>query len=58
MDSKRFYQSKTLWVNFFALVATLAQAKWGMVISPEYQGYALVAVNLLLRAVTNKGLEA
>lgn len=57
METKPWYASKTLWVNFFAFVALVVQQATGYVVSLEIQGFALVAVNFLLRLVTKTGLS-
>jgi hypothetical protein len=56
-DTKKpWYLSKTLWVNIIAFAVLLIQVNTGFVISPEEQAAIIVLVNLILRAVTNKGL--
>lgn len=55
-DLKYFLYSKTLWANIIALVALLLQSRYGFIISIEEQAAAIVIVNVILRAVTNKGL--
>ena len=54
MDSKVWWQSKQIWVAIIAAVATAVQAKYGFVISPEYQGFILTAVMVILRAITTE----
>lgn len=54
---KKWYASKALWVGAVALVATGIQAKWGFVVSPEYQGYALSAIMIILRIITKEPVE-
>ena len=51
---KKWYASKTFWVNTLALVATVIQGFTGFVISPELQGILLTLVNIILRWVTNE----
>lgn len=53
---KKWYHSKTLWVNTIAIVAIIAQAHYGFVINPEEQVGLLAIVNLILRAVTKEPL--
>ena len=53
-QGKVWWQSKTIWVGLISLVATIAQAKWGFIIDPLYQGYALSAIMVILRLITNK----
>ena len=52
--AKPWYHSKTVWVNFIAAGALIAQANYGFLITPEIQALALTGVNLLLRAVTKE----
>lgn len=56
-EMKKFYLSKTLWVNAIALVAMLVQAEYGFVIAPSEQAAIIVVVNLILRAVTKEQIE-
>lgn len=58
VDTKKFWESKTLWVNIIAMVALVIQAKYGFIIAPEEQAAGLVLINLVLRAITKKPLEA
>jgi hypothetical protein len=54
---KKWYLSKTLWVNVVALVAIIAQGVTGKdVLAPEVQGSILAIINLILRAVTKQQL--
>lgn len=55
--TKPWYKSRTIWFNAIALVALFAQMQTGFVISPDEQGAILMVGNLILRAVTNSGLE-
>lgn len=56
-EIKKFWRSKTLWVNMIALVAMVVQAKYGFIIALEEQAAILVIANLVLRALTKEGLE-
>jgi hypothetical protein len=49
---KAWWLSKTLWVNFIALVAAILQAKFGFVLEPTTQVMILTTINLILRCVT------
>lgn len=49
---KRWYASKTIWVNVLAALCLAIQAKWGFVIDAEAQGAILIVVNLILRGMT------
>jgi hypothetical protein len=54
--AKRFWQSKTFWVNLIAAGALIYQGVTGheVVLSPEQQAIILAVVNLVLRAVTKE----
>lgn len=54
MNKKPWYTSKTLWVNFLALIASFLQLKYGIVFEPALQGVALTLINILLRVVTKE----
>ena len=53
---KRWYLSKTLWVNALALIAGILQWKYGMVIPIEAQAGVLALLNMVLRFDTNQPL--
>jgi len=55
---KSFWRSKTLWANALATVALGIQTAYGFVIPAEFQAYALIGINALLRLITKQGLEA
>ena len=52
MNSTIWWQSKTLWVAVVALIASLAQTKWGLVIDGGTQGAILCIIFILLRLDT------
>jgi hypothetical protein len=54
---KKFYLSKTLWLNAIAAVALFAQAQFGFVVSPEMQAFALMFLNMVVRIVTKEPLS-
>ena len=55
---KKWYYSKTVWVNLIAAVAVLLQSITGTeVINVEAQMGIVVVLNLILRIVTKQGLE-
>jgi hypothetical protein len=56
-EKKKWYKSKTFWVNVIAFSAMLAQTYYGFLIAPEEQAAIIVVANLVLRAVTKEGLE-
>lgn len=51
---KKWYLSKTVWLNFAALAALYLQAEFGFVFSAEYQAMALSFINLGLRKITKE----
>ena len=57
MDTKRWYTSKTLWLNLLAIVALVAQAEFGYILDVEAQAALLAVINLILRIITKKGLS-
>ena len=54
---KKWIRSKTLWINLIAIAAIILQAEYGFVVSPEIELGVLGIINLVLRAITNEGLE-
>lgn len=57
-STKKFYQSKTFWVNVIATIAIGVQTQTGFVIDPSIQAVVLSVLNTGLRLVTKQGLEA
>ena len=61
MESKSWFTSKTLWVNFIAIVAIVANSLWGVELDAEVQAALatsiLAVVNIALRFVTNKAIS-
>ncbi len=54
---KKWIKSKTLWINLIGIAAIILQCEYGFVMKPEYEGLILTAINIILRAITNEGLE-
>ena len=58
---KKWYVSKTLWVNLLAVLAA-GLATQGIDLTPEMQGttvaFVMGVVNIVLRMTTSTGLEA
>jgi len=54
---KKWYISKTVWLNILATIAIIAQAQYGFVLAPEVQGYVLTGLNFLLRLITKEKVE-
>ena len=58
MNSKRWYTSKTVWINLLLAGGILAQTLTGEAwLDAEAQGAIVVVVNLVLRLITNKPLS-
>ena len=57
MEGKKFWLSKTLWVNVLAIAALILQTYTGFVFSPEAQVSILGIINVLLRVVTKAPIE-
>jgi len=54
---KKWYLSKTLWINLVAAIALIAQLHFGFIVSPEEQLAILTLINLAVRIVTKEELE-
>ena len=54
---KKFWESKTFWVNVLALVGIVVQSQTGSEISPVIQGTILTIVNVVLRLVTKEPIN-
>jgi hypothetical protein len=53
---KKWYLSKTLWVNAIAIGAIVAQSQTGFIIAPELEIAILSLINLSLRVVTKENV--
>lgn len=59
MDGKKWWTSKTLWVNLLAVAAIILQAETGKeILDPKAQAAILGVINLILRLVTNQPLKS
>ena len=57
MEAKRWFESRTLWLNAVAVALIVAQALQGQAwIDPEYQVFAVAVLNAIMRLITNKPL--
>jgi len=54
---KRWYLSKTLWVNIIAAIAVFISAQFGYTVTAEETAVILAAINLVLRTITKEPLE-
>ena len=57
MSTKRWYTSKTLWVNLLAIAALGVQTEFGYILDAEAQAALLAIINLILRIITREGLS-
>lgn len=55
--SKKWYASKTLWVNMIFLGTYVIRHALGYTLDPEFETALLVLINMVLRAVTKEQLE-
>jgi uncharacterized membrane protein len=57
---KRWYQSRTLWINIIAIVALALNHLYGIEMDAELQSTlattVLAIINIVLRVKTNQGL--
>lgn len=57
MEVKKWYTSKTLWLNVIAIAGMIAEyLLTNQIYSPETHAIALAILNLGLRIITNTGL--
>jgi|TARA_R100000049_G_C1935840_1_gene79698 hypothetical protein len=57
VDIKKWYHSRTLWLNTLIAVGVLIQAITGMNwLDAQLQGAIIVIANVILRLVTKQGL--
>jgi hypothetical protein len=58
MTTKKWYLSKTIWVNVIALIASILQSyATNITISATDQVFLLTVLNVLLRAITHEQIE-
>ena len=58
MEAKRWFESRTLWLNAIAVALIVAQALQGQAwLDPEYQVLIVAILNAILRLITNKPLS-
>ncbi len=56
-ETKKWYKSKTIWVNLVMIIALVVQTQVGFAINAEEQIAVVAIINLGLRAITSSGLE-
>lgn len=54
---KKWYQSKTVWVNFIAIGSAFILSNYGVEIDQSTQALALAGVNVILRAITHEEIS-
>jgi hypothetical protein len=58
---KKWYTSKTLWFNFIAITAIIANALWGVELDAELQAAMattiLAIINIILRIATKEPVK-
>lgn len=57
IEKKKWFRSKTLWLNVIGIAGIILQCEYGFVIDAELEFAILGGINVLLRLITNKGLE-
>lgn len=58
MINKKWWMSKTVWLNVIALIGVMLQSMYNKEVIPvELQATILSVVNLLLRSITKTNLE-
>ena len=57
MEGKKWYLSRTIWVNLIALAALLLQTEGGIALTSEETAGILVVINLILRMITKQPLK-
>lgn len=54
---KKWYRSRTVWVNLVMLVGSFLATEAGIVLEPEETAAIITFVNLILRIITKQPLE-
>ena len=61
MESKKFWKSKTLWVNLVAVIAIVLNSIYGIELDAETQAAlatgVLAIINIILRMFTNQPIK-
>lgn len=58
MEKKKWWKSRTLWINAFALGAVFLSKTVGIELTAEETASGMVVLNAIMRVVTGSGLEA
>lgn len=51
---KKWYSSKTFWVNVIAALTLIAQIRYGFIIDSSTQALMLTGLNIILRKITKE----
>lgn len=54
---KKWFTSKTLWINVIAIIAIILQMEMGFVLEAAEEAIILGFINIIVRFLTKKGLE-
>ena len=54
---KKFYKSKTFWMNALSLVGLIIQSSTGFIVPPELQAGILTILNGFLRFTTSEPIK-
>lgn len=61
MDTKKWYRSKTIWVNLIAVIGIILNSQFGVEIDAELQAALatsiLGVINIALRLFTKEGIS-
>ena len=57
METKKWYASKTLWVNALAIAGAFLSSHFGITLTAEESAGVLAVVNIVLRIVTKHPLS-
>ena len=58
VPAKKWYASKTLWVNAISVIGLIVMQFTGVEINAEATGGIIALVNIVLRVITKEGLTA
>ena len=56
-EKKKFWLSKTFWLNILVIIAMIIQYFTGFVIDPGQQVIILGVINVILRAITKQPID-
>lgn len=55
---KKWYTSKTIWVNVIAAASSFVASQFGYTIGVELQAGILMGINIVLRTITKEPLSS